>query len=254
MWLDKHLLDFAALLVRSKTMEVDGQEDCFTSVALLSSDTGAKVVASSQLHDVPCNHTQTEDLSATGVDRHMPPVDDEEHCHQGDGDQHQPSCEGHVDDEEDENDDKDTHKATSPSSFKPKRRKMRKRKRSSRKSTTRKAQPGDGSSGLEAGPASLSEAVEYHAMYLRDVANHNPRWRKLVAERFKKGVVITTSYSGAGCAEAVCPLLDGGLQCFSATEVEREKRQLLMEHRAASRPAHVFGEVLEVCTLFGNCP
>ncbi len=65
-------------------------------------------------------------------------------------------------------------------------------------------------------------------------------------------VQVTTSYSGMGCAEGVLPLLkdafsslgiEASFTTFSATDVSRECREVLCDHKDA--PRHVFGDILE---------
>ncbi len=72
--------------------------------------------------------------------------------------------------------------------------------------------------------------------------------------RVARNIQVSTSYSGMGCAEAVCPMLKAALrtvgvetsfQIHSATDTNSTCRRVLLQHQEDSRPEHVFFDVLD---------
>ena len=109
------------------------------------------------------------------------------------------------------------------------------------------------------GPTTLEQVLawpQFVVCRLLDHAASNGRGSsfKLALQEVTSNIVLTTSYSGMGCAEMVLPLLAKSLQSFgitaqmapySATDYDPTCRRMLLSHKKGSRPEHVFGDILE---------
>ena len=97
-------------------------------------------------------------------------------------------------------------------------------------------------------PRDFEDLVDLRRL-LRDLEDGSPQWWSRFQAWLRQGVTITTSYSGCGCAESVLPMIagaDGKVEAFSACDNDELCRRVLKEHRAGSRPQHIFGDILEV--------
>jgi site-specific DNA-cytosine methylase len=108
------------------------------------------------------------------------------------------------------------------------------------------------------GPASLDETYSwpwYGAQRLADIAWSAGlgNFAGMLTEACGR-VVVTTTYSGMGCAEMVCPMISSAwaslgaqvsFKLYSATDVDATCRRVLQCHKEDSQPEHVFGDVLE---------
>ena len=79
----------------------------------------------------------------------------------------------------------------------------------------------------------------------------SPLLAKKLEAHLKNGLVLTTSYSGAGCAETVIPMIadpvpEAKTVAYAASEIKEEAREMLLNHHTLSAPRHVFGDVLEL--------
>jgi len=120
--------------------------------------------------------------------------------------------------------------------------------------------PADGSafSELPPGPASLNDIIFGWPMYgVTALLDHGAAWGAALKPLMQAScarVMLTTSYSGMGCAEMAASMISEALAGqgietrfvpWSATDVDRTCREMLMEHEPGSRPEHVFGNILE---------
>ncbi len=104
------------------------------------------------------------------------------------------------------------------------------------------------------GPRSLTEVLAWATHAVARVREE--MGMELVHNLGAMEVVLTTSYSGMGCAETAMSMLQVALQhgggapaanitCFSACDLNETCRQLLLAHTGPLAPQHVFRNVLD---------
>jgi hypothetical protein len=111
----------------------------------------------------------------------------------------------------------------------------------------------------KAGPSSIGELMNWPTQYLSDLhAVGTAQGLSLVSTLEKnllQGIVLTTSYTGTGSVECAMAMIaetvgertgkDIKLVVYSACDLATSARQCLQSHHDASRPRHVFGDLLD---------
>ena len=108
------------------------------------------------------------------------------------------------------------------------------------------------SAGAESsGPRSFEQAMAWPNQIADDMASHHAGLYANLRGRLSEPLVVTTHFSGIGCAEVCVSMLQERfhsgssprVRFYSACESDREARALLL-HRGGSEPEHVFGDIL----------
>eukprot|EP00959_Pyramimonas_sp_CCMP1952_P315620 6605993-Pyramimonas_sp.AAC.1 len=95
------------------------------------------------------------------------------------------------------------------------------------------------------GPSDFAGIIEWPERVIQDVPRLGARCKEVLQ---RKKVLMTTHYSGVGCAELALAQLEGvgefDSTTYSASEIDVKTRSLLLASKFS--PDHVFGDVLEM--------
>lgn len=109
---------------------------------------------------------------------------------------------------------------------------------------------------LPAGPLTFDDLQFWAEHMLPRLAGEVPESTARLASHFGNGIWTTTHYSGLGTVEAcgpflteacssIIPAFPKGFKHYAACEMEQLCRTILAGHRHASRPSHIFGNIME---------
>ena len=110
------------------------------------------------------------------------------------------------------------------------------------------------------GPRSFDEVMSWPDQVAADVLSFSPELHSNLLERLNEDLVVTTHYSGIGCAETALAMLRGKLHLdtsesrvlfYSACESDPKARNMLLNYGCScsgtlpgpSGPQHVFGDI-----------
>ena len=108
------------------------------------------------------------------------------------------------------------------------------------------------------GPSNLPEAIDF---FERELSQLDGFQQRQLAAVFRRGVNLTTAYSGAGFAESLLgylaeqccerwPDIDlSRSSCHAAADINPWCRKVLASHKGAMAPQHIFGDI---CLRFGG--